>query len=624
MCGLDSAGLKALYDKHGDAGDVAFEAKKRQSFTLRKPKPLSIMSVFQSLVKIANSKGNGSQGFKQRIVERLLQDAQGPEESRYLVRTLVQHLRIGAVKTTMLIALSRAFLLSRPSGATFPIKLQSDLINLKKEQLAEVHAKGEELVKACFARRPNYNDLVPCLLQVGISDELLLRCGLALHIPLRPMLGSITRDLGEMLTKLQGRDFSCEYKYDGQRAQVHCDEKGKVSIFSRHLEVMTDKYPDLVALVPTIRGEGVSSFILEGEVVAVDQGTGDLKAFQTLTNRAKKDVAIGSIKVNVCLFSFDLMYLNGEELLDRPFRERRALLRSLFVEIPNQFMWVKNIDATSSDSETVLDFFKNATDIKCEGIMVKVLDNIPNPALPSPSNDDSNIDEISAPPPSKPAKKNKSKALASERAVEKEKASQGSRRKALLATYEPDKRLDSWLKVKKDYNTSADTIDLIPIAAWHGSGRKAKWWSPILLAVRNPESGSLEAVTKCISGFTDKFYQANKEKYQEGSENLIARPSYVEYNGYPDVWFEPQEVWEMAFADITMSPTYLAALGLVSEQRGLSMRFPRFLKVREDKGIDEASTSDFLAELWRKQEARVKPGDEASSKPDELGADEDG
>jgi DNA ligase-1 len=624
MCGLDSAGLKALYDKHGDAGDVAFEAKKRQSFTLRKPKPLSIMSVFQSLVKIANSKGNGSQEFKQRIVERLLQDAQGAEESRYLVRTLVQHLRIGAVKTTMLIALSRAFLLSRPSGATFPIKLQSDLINLKKEQLAEVHAKGEELIKACFARRPNYNDLVPCLLQVGISDELLLRCGLALHIPLRPMLGSITRDLGEMLTKLQGRDFSCEYKYDGQRAQVHCDEKGKVSIFSRHLEVMTDKYPDLVALVPTIRGEGVSSFILEGEVVAVDQGTGDLKAFQTLTNRAKKDVAIDSIKVNVCLFSFDLMYLNGEELLDRPFRERRALLRSLFVEIPNQFTWVKNIDATSFDSETVLDFFKNATDIKCEGIMVKVLDNIPNPALPSPSNDDSNIDEISAPPPPKPAKKKKSKALASERAEEKEKASQGSRRKALLATYEPDKRLDSWLKVKKDYNTSADTIDLIPIAAWHGSGRKAKWWSPILLAVRNPESGSLEAVTKCISGFTDKFYQANKEKYQEGSENLIARPSYVEYNGYPDVWFEPQEVWEMAFADITMSPTYLAALGLVSEQRGLSMRFPRFLKVREDKGIDEASTSDFLAELWRKQEARVKPGDEASSKPDELGADEDG
>jgi DNA ligase-1 len=70
---------------------VAYEAKKRQSFTLRKPKPLTIRSVFDSLVKIANSKGQGSQEVKQRIVERLVQDARGPEESRYIVRTLVQH-----------------------------------------------------------------------------------------------------------------------------------------------------------------------------------------------------------------------------------------------------------------------------------------------------------------------------------------------------------------------------------------------------------------------------------------------------------------------------------------------------------------------------------------------------
>ena len=590
---------------------MAFEAKKRQSFTLRKPKPLSIKGVFQSLVKVANSKGTGSQEFKQRIVERLLQDSQGAEESRYLVRTLCQHLRIGAVKTTMLIALSRAFLLSRPSYATFPITPQSDLIKLKKDALAEIYSKGEELVKACFARRPNYNDLVPCLLEVGISDELLVRCGLALHIPLRPMLGSITRDLSEMLTKLQGRDFSCEYKYDGQRAQVHCDDKGKVSIFSRHLEVMTDKYPDLVNLVPTIRGEGVSSFILEGEVVAVDRESGDLKAFQTLTNRARKDVDIGSIKVDVCLFAFDLMYLNGEELLDRPFRERRELLRSLFVEVPNQFTWVKNIDATSTDSEVVLDFFKSATDIKCEGIMVKVLDNVPS-LLPSPGADE----QISAIATAKSSKKTRGKAKSTEGADSKDK---GTRRKALLATYEPDKRLDSWLKVKKDYNTSADTIDLIPVGGWHGQGRKAKWWSPILLAVRNPESGSLEAVTKCISGFTDKFYQANKERYEEGGDNVIDRPSYVEYNGHPDVWFEPQEVWEMAFADITRSPTYLAALGLIDDERGLSMRFPRFLKVRGDKSIEEASTSDFLAELYRKQERRVKTEDGVEDADEDVG-----
>ena len=64
----------------------------------------------------------------------------------------------------------------------------------------------------------------------------------------------------------------------------------------------------------------------------------------------------------------------------------------------------------------------------------------------------------------------------------------------------------------------------------------------------------------------------------------------------------------MVFADVTLSPTYTAAIGLVNEERGLSLRFPRFLKVREDKSIDEASTSDFLAELYRKQEVKAPKG----------------
>ncbi|KAF2500538.1 ATP-dependent DNA ligase [Lophium mytilinum] len=606
VCGLDNAGLKTLYNKYGDAGDVAYEAKKRQSFTLRKPKPLTIKSVFESLVKIANSKGQGSQEMKQRIVERLVQDARGAEESRYIVRTLVQHLRIGAVKTTMLIALSRAFIIARPPGTNFSIYTVEYLLGHKKDELAKIYTTNEETVKACFARHPNYNDLIPALLEVGICDELVVRCGLALHIPLRPMLGSITRDLGDMLTKLQGRDFSCEFKYDGQRAQVHCDDKGKVTIFSRHLEVMTDKYPDLVALVPKLRGEGVSSFILEGEVVAIDRETGELRTFQTLANRARKDVVIGSVKIDVCLFAFDLMYLNGEELINRPFRERRELLRSLFVEIPHHFTYVRNLDATSADAETVQAFFKSATDIKCEGIMVKVLDNLPNPDLQTEAE---TADQVVAPPvPKKSSKGGKSKKSKADPTSDNDPAT-STRRKALLATYEPDKRLDSWLKVKKDYNTSADTVDLIPIAGWYGQGRKAKWWSPILLAVRNAETGSLEAVTKCISGFTDKFYIANRAKYdpdaEETSNTLGGKPSYVDYDaGHPDVWFEPQEVWECAFADITLSPTYTAAIGLVDEARGLSLRFPRFLKVREDKSIEEASEAGFLAELWRKQEAR--------------------
>lgn len=526
----------------------------------------------------------------------------------------------------MLIALARAFLLSKPPGADFTTRNIAELSQLKKEQLAEVWAKAEEVVKACFARRPNYNDLIPVLLEIGVCDELLVRCGLALHVPLRPMLGSITRDLSEMLTKLQGRDFACEYKYDGQRAQVHCDANGKVSIFSRHLELMTDKYPDLVELVPKIRGDGVSSFIMEGEVVAVDRATGELKNFQTLTNRARKDVAIGSITIDVCLFSFDLMYLNGQPLLDRSFRERRELLRSLFTEIPHHFTWVKSIDATSADSETVLEFFKSATDFKCEGIMVKILDNLADVPYAGDAGDAVEEAEVPEPPKlSTPKSKAKGKANGAEN---NEPSSKRTRRKPLLATYEPDKRLDSWLKVKKDYNSSFDTIDMIPIAGWHGMGRKSKWWSPILLAVRNEETGSLEAVCKCISGFTDSFYKANKEFYSEGSDDSepqnirFEKPSFVEYPGHPDVWFEPQEVWEMAFADITLSPTYTAAIGLVSDERGLSLRFPRFLKKREDKSIEEASTNEFLAGLWRKQESKAAT-DKGENKAVEDDLDDD-
>lgn len=486
----------------------------------------------------------------------------------------------------MLVALSRAFQLSRPSGAQYKLKPINELSSMSKDALTEFWLNGEEIVKACFARRPNYNDLVPALLEVGVCDFILTMCNLTLHIPLRPMLGSITRDLSEMLTKFQDRDFTCEYKYDGQRAQIHYDASGKVSIFSRHLELMTDKYPDIVELMPKIHSEDVTSFIIEGEVVAINSSTGELKPFQTLSNRSRKDVAIGSIKIEVCFFAFDLMYLNGEPLLYKTFRERRSLLRSLFIEITNKFTWVKSLDAKSQDSENILEFFSSAIENKCEGIMVKMLE---DPSENSKQTDShSNVVDPSS-------IKSKEKHLGRK-----------SCRKALLSTYEPDKRLESWLKIKKDYSSTSDTLDLIPIAAWHGQGRKSKWWSPILLAVRNESTGSLEAVCKCISGFTDSFYEENKNFYREDGLHVLPRkPGYVEYNGgQPDVWYQAQEVFEMAFADLTLSPVYTAAIGLVSEERGLSMRFPRFIRKRNDKSIEEASTSEFLATLWRKQESR--------------------
>lgn len=207
------------------------------------------------------------------------------------------------------------------------------------------------------------------------------------------------------------------------------------------------------------------------------------------------------------------------------------------------------------------------------------------------------------------------------------KSKKGTRRKALLSTYSPDKRLESWLKVKKDYDSAADSLDLIPIGGWHGNGRKAAWWSPVLLAVRNEETGTLEAVCKCMSGFTDEMYKSMRRKYDPDSEDsintLLEKPAYVDLGGgeTPDVWFEPQEVWELKFGDITLSPTYPAAMGLVSEERGLSLRFPRFIRVREDKGIEEASEREFLAELYLRQEGRGEKQAKKAGKVDEANVD---
>jgi len=121
--------------------------------------------------------------------------------------------------------------------------------------------------------------------------------------------------------------------------------------------------------------------------------------------------------------------------------------------------------------------------------------------------------------------------------TEKEKSEgKASRRKALPATYgpppskptisskkltavEPDKRTLGWCKVKKDYADGSDSMDLVPIGAWHGNGRKAGWWSPILLALRNEEDGTLQAVCKCISGFTDQFYKDLNVTYSPSGPN---------------------------------------------------------------------------------------------------------
>ncbi|KAF7981878.1 hypothetical protein HWV62_31447 [Athelia sp. TMB] len=453
--GLTSAALRQLYNSTGDVGDVAFQAKSNVRTLIPHP-PLLIIGVYDALLKIANAKGTGAGKIKQSIVEKLLVAAKG-EETRFLVRTLSMNLRVGAVRTSILTALARAMALTPPativSGSSEKSAYRVDedvqeaakstpVDDAVKDVVNQKLAEAESLVKQIFVQHPNYDDIVAALLDGGLgclSEKVPLTVGEA-GIPLHPTLGSPTRSLDEVYERLGDLSFAAEYKYDGQRAQIHCEATaGKVTvrIFSRHLEDMTSKYPDVVSLMQEIfaHDSRLQSCILDSEIVAIDPADGALKSFQELSNRARKDVQIADVKVCVGIFAFDLMYLDGEILLEQAFRRRRMLLRERlppFTASSPQAGVARfgHVESCESEDgrEAIEEFWMRAVESRCEGLMIKLLDSGDAP----------------------------------EEASLKEKEKEKVRRKPLPATYRPDKRTSAWLKLKKDYVAGlGDSLDLV-------------------------------------------------------------------------------------------------------------------------------------------------------------------
>merc|ERR1719348_1830667 len=163
------------------------------------------------------------------------------------------------------------------------------------------------------------------------------------------MLAHPTKGVQEVLTRFENCSFTCEWKYDGERAQVHLHEEGKVNIFSRNQEDNTSKYPDIISRLPKCLGENVKSAVLDCEAVAWDRETKTIKPFQVLSTRKRKDAVESEIKVQVCLFAFDLLYLNGESLVKKNFIERRQLLRDNFKEVEGEFSYAKSVDGTTTE-----------------------------------------------------------------------------------------------------------------------------------------------------------------------------------------------------------------------------------------------------------------------------------
>lgn len=375
----------------GDLGLVAVKSRSTQP-TMFKPKPLTVQGVHKGLMGIATVTGNGAQGRKVDAIKKLLsaadangtgkvditKDKGGPSEAKYLVRFLEGKLRLGLAEKSVLVSLAQAMICHEAEKKG------------KVPSTTEME-QAEATLKTVYSELPSYDVIIPAMLESGILN-LRETCKLRPGVPLKPMLAKPTKAITEVLDRFEGQKFTCEYKYDGERAQIHYVAKdsdqtlstatagasksvggdGVASIFSRNSEDLSKKYPDILAKLHTWVKDDTKSFVLDCETVAWDMVEKKVLPFQQLMTRKKKDVKVEDVKVKVCVFAFDLLYLNGEAVVEKPLRERRELLHKAFNPTEGEFAFATYMDGQELDE--IQTFLDESVKASCEGLMVKMLD----------------------------------------------------------------------------------------------------------------------------------------------------------------------------------------------------------------------------------------------------------
>ncbi|ETO18604.1 hypothetical protein RFI_18662 [Reticulomyxa filosa] len=285
-----------------------------------------------------------------------------------------------------------------------------------------------------------------------------------------------------------------------------------------------------------------ASAVIDSEVVAYDRKSNKILPFQQLTTRKHKGVDEGNITVQLCIFAFDLLFLNGQSLMLLPLHDRRHKLFELFNVKKGEFEFAQHKD--TDDPEQIQSFLESAMQCSCEGLVVKTLD----------------ID----------------------------------------AMYESSKRSNNWLKIKKDYlDGIGDTLDLVLMGASFGTGKRTNVYGSYLLGCFNPQHGNYQSLCKCAIGLSDEQLRELTNKMQ--LLLVDTKPSQYETDIDCQFWFQPKVIYEIKCADLTISPIHHCGMGLVHPSKGISVRFPRFVRQREDKTVDQTTTSDQVVEMYQNQ-----------------------
>ncbi len=565
---IDSNRIEKLWAEIGDLGEVAYKilSKKRQMslFTNR----LTVNKVHETFVKISSIEGEGSLDLKVNSLMNLFLSA-SPEEAKYIARTVTEDLRIGVGDGILRDAIAWAFLPKvigsiKDAGCFVKCPFCNEIVPsndycvnckrtlpistsfvpkenfIKIESLNEFYEKINE-IKDQFIITPEKKEISNVIIEIlqeafDILNDFYEVCKISKHeslkglvnvklIPLRPikvMLYLKAEDLRDALTQLKP-PVAVEYKYDGFRMQIH-KYNGKIKLYTRRLEDVTKQFPDVVDYVKQF--VNASSFIIDSEVVGYDKTTFKYLPFQKISQRIKRkyDIEVMAKELPVEVNAFDLLYLNGQDLIKEPFKKRRALLEKIIEQKRGKIVVAKQ--RIVNNIEEANEFYQESLQKGNEGIMVKSLE----------------------------------------------------------ARYKPGKRVGYGLKVKP----TMETLDLVIVGAEWGEGKRGGWLTSYIIACKDGDN--LLEIGKVGSGFKELDETGLTFSYMTD----LLKPLIIEEKGKV-VRVKPKIILEVAYEEIQKSPTYSS---------GFALRFPRVIRIRDDKSVDEISTLEHIKQLYLTQRHR--------------------
>ena len=336
--GLPIKKIENDYKNCGNLGLTASNILKLKTQTTFTTEKITLERVYETLIKIANAEGKGSQDLKMKYISSLLNDAT-PIEAKFVLNILLGTLRLGIAENTVMDALSIGF-----TG--------------KKE--------NREQVEAAYNVSSDLGKVAEVIAHEGLDG--IKKFQISLFNPIRPMLADRIKSEEDAIKKMPA-EFAAEYKLDGERVQIH-KQVDKIILFSRSLENITKYYPDIVENIGN--SLDVNDGIFEAEIVAINENTGEFLPFQELMHRRRKyKLKEAVLQYPITVNFFDVLYFDGKNCLGLKYSERRKILESSVKE--NNFAKLVPIAIVKNENQ-IEDFLENSINSGCEGLMLKILD----------------------------------------------------------------------------------------------------------------------------------------------------------------------------------------------------------------------------------------------------------